>query len=148
MLIGVNTHGPGRISFQAFSAPAGDSAIADSMAAFSLEGRPPARARTLLAFWNTLPAYSPAQALRRSDGAHTGPLGGRHGLGNLLKAARDYQAPVALLDLKTISSLSALDFLDQVQPLKEMADRDAHPAGCFRCTRGWPGCGSPRPPGA
>lgn len=121
--IGVKTQGSGRISFQAFSAPAGDSAVADSTAAFSLEGQPPRRARTLLAFWNTLPAYSPAQALRRWDGAHTGPLGGRHGLGNLLKSARDYQAPVTLLDLKTISALSALDFLDQVQPLKEMADR-------------------------
>ena len=121
--IGVKAQGLGRITFQAFSAPAGGITNADSMAAFSLEGRPPARAQTLLAFWNTLPAYSPAQALRRWDGAHTGPLGGRHGLGNLLKAARDYQAPVTLLDIKTISSLSALDFLDQAQLLKEMADR-------------------------
>ena len=114
---------PGRLKFQVFSKQAESGFMADRTAPFSLADRPPLPSRTLLAFWNTLPAYSPAQALRRWDGAHTGPLGARHGLGNLLKAARDYQAPVALLDLKTISSLAALDFLNQVDSVRSMADR-------------------------
>ena len=113
----------GGLSFQAFSSQTGSSNIVDRTGPFTLAGQAPAPAKSLLAFWNTLPAYSPAQALRRWDGAHTGPLGARHGLGNLLKAARDYQAPVALLDLKAIPSLAALDYLDHVGAVKDMADR-------------------------
>ena len=113
----------GRLSFQVFSSQTGSSNTADRMEPFILTGQAPAPAKSLLAFWNTLPAYSPAQALRRWDGAHTGPLGARHGLGNLLKAARDYQAPVALLDLKAIPSLAALDYLDHVGTVKDMADQ-------------------------
>ena len=115
---------PGRLNFQVFSTQAGSGSLADSMAPFALADHPPSPASTLLAFWNTLPAYSSAQALRRWDGAHTGPLGARHGLGNLLKAARDYQAPVALLDLKSISSLAALDFLGQVDSVRRLAEQE------------------------
>lgn len=68
----------------------------------------------LLAFWNTLPAHTPAQALRFWDGAHTGPLGERHGLKHLLAASRRYRIPIVLLDLKTPASLSSLDLLGQM----------------------------------
>jgi hypothetical protein len=67
------------------------------------------RVRVLLAFYNTFPATSPATALRRWDGAHTGPLGERHGLKHLLEAAQKYHTPLFLLDLKNPASLSALD---------------------------------------
>jgi len=75
----------------------------------------------LLAFWNTLPAHTPAQALRRWDGAHTGPLGRRHGLVHLLDAVERYRVPVVLLDLKTPLTLSVLELLDdraQIQTLQ------------------------------
>jgi len=74
----------------------------------------------LLAFWNTLPAHTPAQALRRWDGAHTGPLGERHGLKHLLDASRKNQIPITLLDLKTPTSLAALDALGQTKQVIEM----------------------------
>ncbi len=68
----------------------------------------PAQAPLLLVFWNTLPATTPAQILRRWDGAHTGPYGGRHGLNVLLGAAASQQVPLFLADLTQPSSLSAL----------------------------------------
>ena len=71
----------------------------------------PQPAPILLAFWNTFPATSPAQALRSWNGAHTGPFGGRHGLVNLLNAALKAKVPLTLVDIKTPSSLSALDTL-------------------------------------
>lgn len=85
--------------------------IADKFAPFTIESPPPAIPPTLIAFWNCLPAYTPSQALRRWDGAHTGPLGGRHGLANLLRAARNHQMPLLLLDLNTPVALSALEFI-------------------------------------
>jgi len=64
-----------------------------------------------LEFWDTLPAQTPAQALRRWDGAHTGPYGRRHGLSILLQEASNREVPISLLDLKTLDSLSALDLV-------------------------------------
>ncbi|MBN2387463.1 MAG: hypothetical protein JXB85_10615 [Anaerolineales bacterium] len=69
------------------------------------------RAPLLLAFWDAFPAATPAQALRRWDGAHTGPTGERHGLRYLLEAAGDHRIPLVLLDLKTPPSLAALDYV-------------------------------------
>jgi len=78
----------------------------------SPSGKPhSARASVLLAFTNTFPAATPAQALRRWDGAHTGPTGERHGLRLILDGVRANNIPVALLDLKTFSSLAALNYL-------------------------------------
>ncbi|MFN2152018.1 MAG: hypothetical protein ACK2T5_10510, partial [Anaerolineales bacterium] len=74
----------------------------------------------LLAFWNSLPAHTPAQSLRYWDGAHTGPLGERHGLKHLLAASRKYQIPLALLDLKTPASLSSLDLLGQIPEITNL----------------------------
>ncbi len=106
---------------QIMTTPAGEKNAADQLTPFHSKDYPPKPAQVLFAFWNTLPAYTPAQALRRWDGAHTGPLGGRHGLYNLLRTARSHKIPLALLDLKSPSSLSALDYVDGVQLVQKMA---------------------------
>lgn len=106
---------------QIFLAPAGTLEPADVLGPVSSAGPPPPPARVLLAFWNSLPAYTPAQALRRWDGAHTGPLGGRHGLYNLLRTARSKRTPVVLLDLKSPASLAALDALGGLNMVQSMA---------------------------
>ena len=78
----------------------------------SLDGKPPLdRASVLIAFTNTFPAATPAQALRHWDGAHTGPTGERHGLRLILDGVRANNIPVALLDLKTSSSIAALNYI-------------------------------------
>ena len=105
---------------QVFSAPAGQDLISDSTEPVALHDSPPTRAPVLLAFWNSLPAYTPIQAMRRWSGAHIGPLGGRHGLYYLLKAAQDYQAPLVLLDLKSVPALPALDYLDVSTPIADL----------------------------
>ena len=75
----------------------------------------------VLAFWNCLPAATPAQALRRWDGAHTGPLGQRHGLNVLLGLAREYRVPLTLLDLRLPESLNALDYMQVSHSVKTSA---------------------------
>jgi hypothetical protein len=107
--------------FQVFLANPGSQVAADTSAVILSNGQPPERAPVLLAFWNTLPAYTPALALRRWDGAHTGPLGGRHGLHNLLRAARSRGIPLVLLDLKTPSALSALDYAGGLELVQDMS---------------------------
>ncbi len=84
---------------------------------------PQARAAVLLALWDSLPAYTPAQALRRWNGAHTGPNGGRHGLELVLDAAEQERVPLALLDLKTPASLAALNILGGIPQVRRMAER-------------------------
>jgi hypothetical protein len=101
---------PPRFGVQAFLTKAGSPVLIDQLGPVRSDGLPPPRAHVLLAFWNVFPAYTPAQALRRWDGAHTGPFGGRHGLGALLGAARHSKVPLALLDLKLPAALSALDY--------------------------------------
>jgi hypothetical protein len=76
----------------------------------------------LFAFWDILPAATPVQALRRWDGAHTGPYGRRHGLSVLLHEASSRSIPVALLDLKTPASLSALDMLGGTRWLQNLEE--------------------------
>jgi hypothetical protein len=80
------------------------------------------RAPVLLAFWNTFNVSTPAQALRRWDGAHTGPLGGRHGLRYLLDSSKKYHLPLVLLDLKNPASLAALSYLDRIGQVRSLAD--------------------------
>jgi hypothetical protein len=78
----------------------------------------------ILAFSDTFPAISPAQALRRWDGAHTGPTGERHGLKHILSNAEIYDLPVVLLDLKNPSSLSALDFIGVIPQIQNLVSRN------------------------
>jgi hypothetical protein len=118
-LAGSNSRQP--VAIQVFLTTTGQTAVADTMESFRLDGLPPQPAQVLFAFWNAFPAYSPAQALRRWDGAHTGPQGGRHGLYNLLRVARSAQVPITLLDLNQPAALSALDYMGEMGMVKEMA---------------------------
>ena len=106
---------------QAFTAAPGTPRIADRSQPFTLDAQPPPQAALLIAFWNSFPAYTPAQALRRWSGAHTGPLGGSHGLAHLLRFSREYELPVALLDLNSPSALSALDYAGGLGLARELA---------------------------
>lgn len=108
------------INFQVFTTHSGGSSPADSSSVISSIDSPPERAEVMLVFWNSFPAYSPAQALRRWDGAHTGPQGTRHGLFNLFKAVDDYSIPIILLDLKYPTSLSALDYVGGLDLIKSL----------------------------
>jgi hypothetical protein len=88
-----------------------------------LNGAAPAPAQLLLAFWDTLPAATPAQSMRRWNGAHTGPLGQRHGLFQMLKASDKFDIPLVLLDLKNPSSLIALETMNQLQWVRTLEER-------------------------
>lgn len=82
----------------------------DEIHGLTLDGPIPTQsAPLLLTFYDTFAARTPAEALRSWDGAHSGPRGERHGLKHLLDAAKEYQVPIVLLDLKEPASLSALD---------------------------------------
>ena len=105
---------------QIFVTPAGKNQLADQSDPVRAGNPPPPPARVLLAFWNAYPAYTPATTLRRWNGAHTGPLGGSHGLLHLLRAARSEGAPLALLDLKYPTWLSALDFIGGLDLAQQM----------------------------
>jgi hypothetical protein len=105
---------------QAFITPAGSRQVADQAGPLSSTVALPAKAPYLLVFWDSLPAFSPVQALRRWDGAHTGPQGGRHGLYNLLRTARAIRTPLVLLDLKSPDSLAALDFVGGIGLVRSM----------------------------
>lgn len=108
---------------QVFVTAPGELSTTDQTSQFALDQTPPPPAETLFAFWNVYPAYTPAQALRRWDGAHTGPLGGRHGLYNLLRAARNIEIPLVLLDLKSPARLSALDYSRSLPLVQELNSR-------------------------
>lgn len=85
-------------------------AVLDQTPQISATALAPQPIQVLFVFWDTFPAFTPVQAIRRWDGAHTGPLGGRHGLYSLLRAANSNRTPVVLLDLKNPFALSALEF--------------------------------------
>ncbi|MDP2995744.1 MAG: hypothetical protein Q8N46_11560, partial [Anaerolineales bacterium] len=112
---------PQLFTLQVASFTPGDSTPADVTDLVRSDALPPTqRAPLALVFWDVFPAATPAQALRRWDGAHTGPRGERHGLKHILDNAGQYGVPVALLDLKTPASLAALDYLGitpQIQSL-------------------------------
>jgi hypothetical protein len=113
---------PPEITAQVFILDPVSRQLADLSDPLRSSAAPPPPARVLLAFNNTYPAYTPAQALRRWDGAHTGPLGGRHGLGDLLRLARNHAAPITLLDLRFPAWLSALDYAGDMDQVETMAD--------------------------
>jgi hypothetical protein len=109
--------------FQVFIAEADSPVVADKLDAVNSDGPPPQPVPVLFTFWNSYPAYTPALALRRWDGAHTGPHGGRHGLNNLLRTARSAGIPLLLLDLNNPLSLSALDYAGQLGTVNAMVDK-------------------------
>jgi hypothetical protein len=113
---------PGRIGVEAFITAPGEMKILDRIGPFFLDAPAPRPAQALLTFWNTMPAYTPLQTLRRWDGAHTGPLGGRHGLDNLLRVARASASPLFLLDLNTPPALSALDLVGGMDQVRQMVE--------------------------
>lgn len=84
--------------------------LLDKSIPFSFDAPPPPPAHVFFAFWNVYPADTPLLALRRWDGAHTGPYGGRHGLFNLLRSAAAQKTSIALLDLKSPLPIYALDY--------------------------------------
>ena len=115
---------PRSFSFQVAAFPVDSSNPADVTAVSRSDAQPPSRRAPLaLVFWNVFPAATPAQALRRWDGAHTGPNGGRHGLKFILENASQYGIPVALLDLKIPASLAALSFLGLTPQIRSLSDR-------------------------
>jgi hypothetical protein len=111
---------PADYSLQVFVTPAAEHAPADQSAAVSSDAHPEQRANLLMAFSDAFDAATPAQTLRRWDGAHTGPYGERHGLHPLLDAAAAARIPLLLLDLKTPASLSALDLTGGLDQIKRM----------------------------
>jgi hypothetical protein len=109
-------------SLQAAAYLPGQTTPADETSLVRSDALPPTpRAPALIAFWDVYPAVTPAQALRRWDGAHTGPNGGRHGLKHILDSVEAYKLPAVLLDLKTPASLAALDFMSALPQVKRLA---------------------------
>jgi hypothetical protein len=108
---------------QVFAGPPGSATLSDRLGPIRSDAPPPRRAALLLAFWNVFPAYTPAQALRLWDGAHSGSGRSRHGLRYLLNAAEAAHTPIVLLDLKTPTALVALEYLGNLPRLQNLADR-------------------------
>ncbi len=99
-------------------------ALADEVDDVRSDGPPPREyAPLLMAFWDVFPATTPTQALRDWDGAHSGPLGSRHGLKYILAAAAQYGVPMALLDLKNPAGLAALNFMGNLPKIKDLETR-------------------------
>ncbi len=107
-----------------FSTVPGQYEPSDRLGPAALDETALQRVPILLTFWNTFDAPTPALALRRWDGAHTGPLGERHGLHHLLAAAETSRIPIALLDIKTPARLAALDTVGGVEYLQRLADQN------------------------
>ncbi|MFH1524276.1 MAG: hypothetical protein ABIF04_04875 [Chloroflexota bacterium] len=114
----------GRYHFDVSTFTTDPVSLADEVRDIRSDAQPPVtRAPLLLAFWDDFPATTPAQALRRWDGAHTGPLGGRHGLKHILDSAVQYNLPVVLLDIKNPASLAVLNFMGHLSQLQSLDKR-------------------------
>jgi hypothetical protein len=108
---------------QAFLAEGGSSIPVSMLGPVRSDAQYIQRLPVTLAFWNTFHAYTPSQALRRLDGAHTGPSSDRHGLRGLLDAVESASFPVVILDLKTPASLSALDYTGALERVRKLASQ-------------------------
>ncbi len=111
------------LKVEAFLTPAGSGQIASRLGPVNISASPPPPAHALLAFWNTFQAVTPALTLRRWNGAHTGPTGERHGLRSVLAAANETSSSLVLLDLKTLPSLSAVDYAGGLPLIRSMVQR-------------------------
>ena len=109
---------------QAFLTESGSPQPVSSLGPVRSDAQPPPRLPVTIAFWNTFPAYTPSQALRRLDGAHTGPSSDRHGLRGLMDAVESSRFPVLLLDIKTPTTLSALDYTGALDRVRKLASQD------------------------
>ncbi len=115
---------PAEVGLQAFVTPAGQPDLLSQTPPVYPSATHLVQAPLLLVFWNALPAATPAQILRRWDGAHTGPYGGRHGLNVLLgAAAASQQVPLVLADLTQPASLSALSAVGGLSGVRQSALR-------------------------
>jgi len=105
-----------------YTTSSGSRSPVDEVGPLGFQDPPPLPAPVLFSFWNSMPAFSPSQALRKWDGAHTGPMGGRHGLFNLLRTARSSGIPLVLLDTTAPAALSALDYFHGLDPVRSMQE--------------------------
>lgn len=117
MLLNPNTH------LEVVITDPGSHTISDTANTLNGQKQVPSFAPLILAFWNVFPAQTPAQALRRWNGAHTGPLGSRHGLFWLLDAVSRYRIPIALLDLNNPRSLSALEYMNKLHIIRGLQEQ-------------------------
>ena len=101
-----------------------DNSSWDHTSTFMFDTHPPKRrAPLLLTFWDSFNAYTPAQALRLWNGAHTGVIGQRHGLFHILTAVETHQVPVILLDIKKPTSLAALSYMEQLNWIRALEQK-------------------------
>jgi len=115
---------PQPFTLQVSSFIPGSSAPADETAPVRSDALPPlSRAPLLLAFWDTFQVTTPAQTLRRWDGAHSGPFGERHGLSHIIEGTAQDHIPVVLLDLKTPAGLAALNLLGVLPQIQTLSNQ-------------------------
>jgi hypothetical protein len=96
----------------------------DEITGLTVDSHIPAQtAPLLLTFYDTFAGRFPAEALRRWDGAHSGPRGARHGLKHLLEATEEHQTSLVLLDLKEAGNLSALDAMGALPKIQQMEQK-------------------------
>ncbi len=103
-----------------YTTPPGSRTTCDYVGPLGFQDPPPLPAPVLFSFWNSMPAFTPSQTLRKWDGAHTGPMGGRHGLFNLLRTARSSGIHLVLLDTTAPAALSALDYFHGLDLVRSM----------------------------
>lgn len=113
-----------RLNFQIFLAKPGGKVMLDQTPCLSNDlSQPFSTAPLLIEFSNTFNAFTPAQALRQWDGAHTGPSGERHGLEHILTNAFKFRIPIVLLDLKEPTNLTALDYIGGMTWIRQLERR-------------------------
>jgi hypothetical protein len=112
---------PNQLGIQVFQTPDGKNQILSQTPPILPNQPQPALAPLLMVFWDTLPSTTPAQTLRRWDGAHTGPFGGRHGLSVLIQAAASQRVPLVLADLKQTASLNGVKAVGGSQRIQQLA---------------------------
>jgi hypothetical protein len=115
---------PGPIDLTIFSMQRPGNKPADTIGPIRSDTPPPRPIPILMAFWNSFPSTTPAQALRSWDGAHNGPAGERFGLRHLLESVEAYGVPVVLADLRQPTNLAGLQFLNATPWVKDLVHRN------------------------